>query len=372
MTDTRHDALLSCHLREKREGAGQTLSGLAQRVGISRQALSRIESGAAVPGTQLALLLARELGCLVEDLFSLRAPRLHTLTLGPARVGTRVRLAAVDDRWLALPLTGETGLRRAADGTVTALAGDRAEVDVLGARAALARTALIAGCDPALDLLCERVSGPERAAWVPRASLDALWAAARGEVHAAGLHLGSAEQHREVVARELPGARLLRLWQAEQGLIVAAGNPRAVGGVADLARPELRLVTRAPGAGGRVLLDTWLTQAGLGAAAREARHAGALLAATPLEAAAALGHGHADVAPGPRSAARAYGLHFLPLHAEAFDLAVPERHLGHPGVQALLNAARSLSFQEDLRSLGGYDPAGAEHLDPPLNVLEDL
>ena len=40
-------------------------------------------------------------------------------------------------------------------------------------------------------------------------------------------------------------------------------------------------------------------------------------------------------------------------------LHLPERHLGHPGVLALLAAARSSTFREDLRSLGGYDPAGS-------------
>ncbi len=347
-----------CAVRERREAAGLSVSALAAQVGLSRQALSRVESGAAVPGTRQALLLARALRCRVEDLFSLGAAHVSARVPPGTPPGTRVRLADVDGAWQALPLSGEAGLRLTADGVLLASGA----VEVPGSLDDARRTALVAGCDPALGLLCTALGAEARAAWVPRASLDAVQAAARGEVHAAGLHLGSLARHREVVARDLPGARLLRLWHAEQGLIVAAGNPLGVRGPADLTRA--RLVTRPAGAGGRALLDGWLREAGLDTAAREARHAASRLAASPLDAAALVARGEADVAPGPRSAAGAHGLSFIPLVVEAFDLAIPERHLAHPGVQALIAAAGSAAFQADLRSLGGYDPAD------PLPPLE--
>lgn len=371
MTSPGGPPALRCTLRERREARGLSGAALALQVGISRQALSRIERGAAVPGTLLALQLARTLDCRVEDLFSLRAPQVEARLSGPAPAGTRVQLAELDGGWRALPLAGEAGLRAPADGVLVRCADGmdsaagmggtdgRGVVEVLGSLDSARRTALVAGCDPALGLLCERTGGDARAAWVPGASLDALRAAARGEVHAAGLHLGPPEHHRALVARELPGARLLRLWLAEQGLMLRPGQALRVRQVTDLRRDDLRLVTRAPGAGGRALLDAWLAQAGLTAAQRSARHEAATVAASPLDAAARVARGEADVAPGPRSAASAYGLPFVPLAVEAFDLAVPERHLGHPGVLALLAAARSSTFREDLRSLGGYDPAGS-------------
>lgn len=349
-------------VRERREGAGLSGAALAAQVGISRQALSRIEAGAAIPSTLLALHLARTLRCQVEDLFSLPLPQVEAGGLTHLPPGTRVRLADVDGRWRALALSGEAGLRAPADGVVSG--AGQGVVDVLGSLDEARRTALVAGCDPALGLLCNRVDSDARAAWVPAASLDALRAAARGEVHAAGLHLGSPERHQEWIARELPGARLFALWRAEQGLILAPGNPHGVERTDDLRAAHLRLVTRAPGAGGRTLLDTWLAQAGLNAAQRGARHAGALLAASPLDAAACVARGEADVAPGPRAAAQAHGLSFIPLTTDAFDLAVPERHLAHPGVQALLHAARHAAFQDDLRSLGGYEPLTPTPLSP--------
>ncbi|GGS01340.1 substrate-binding domain-containing protein [Deinococcus sedimenti] len=347
--------LLRCSLRERREAAGRTAASLAAEVGVSRQALGRIESGGAVPSTLVALRLARALHCAVEQLFELGQPQLTVPLDAPP--GTRVRLARLGAEVRAVPLGGEAGLHQPADGVVRAAAGPgRVTVDLLAPPGDLERTALVAGCDPALGLLCGRLGAEGRAAWVPHDSLGALAAAARGEVHVAGLHLGGGDAHRQVIARTLPGAALVRAWQVQQGLMLAPGNPLGVRGAPDLARRDLRLVTRAAGAGGRALLDRWFQVAGLSGRERAARHARSLLADSPLAAAALVARGEADAAPGPSSAARAHGLTFVPLHLDAFDLAVPERHLGHPGVQALLSAARSAAFLDDLRSVGGYVP----------------
>ncbi len=48
---------------------------LAKAIGVSRQTLSSIEAGETVPSTQIALALARELQCRVEDIFSLPSDR---------------------------------------------------------------------------------------------------------------------------------------------------------------------------------------------------------------------------------------------------------------------------------------------------------
>lgn len=50
-----------------------------------------------------------------------------------------------------------------------------------------------------------------------------------------------------------------------QGLIVARGTPRGIAGVADLARPDLTIVNREPGAGSRAALDHALRTAGIDA-----------------------------------------------------------------------------------------------------------
>src|SRR3954449_12806550 len=94
-------------LRGLRLRAGMQQRELAERVGVSRQTLSSLESGDTVPATSIALELARVLGCRVEDIFWLtgdESPFDATL-VGPEEVdrvaGARVAVAVVEDRWVA-------------------------------------------------------------------------------------------------------------------------------------------------------------------------------------------------------------------------------------------------------------------------------
>lgn len=66
--------------------------------------------------------------------------------------------------------------------------------------------------------------------------------------------------------------------------------------------------------------------------------------------------GLADAA-GPRSAARALGLNFVFVETGRFDLVIPDPHLTHPVVAALITMGRQQSFRAELSSPGGYDPA---------------
>lgn len=57
-------------IAEAREQRGLTQEQLAERVGVSRSTIARIETGAATPGLDVGLALAHELGEPVETLFS--------------------------------------------------------------------------------------------------------------------------------------------------------------------------------------------------------------------------------------------------------------------------------------------------------------
>ena len=59
------------HLKSVRAQKGLSQSELATRAGITRQAVSAIESNLYLPATAVALRLASVLDCHVEDLFSL-------------------------------------------------------------------------------------------------------------------------------------------------------------------------------------------------------------------------------------------------------------------------------------------------------------
>ncbi|WP_188961334.1 substrate-binding domain-containing protein [Deinococcus aquiradiocola] len=367
---------LPSRVRARREELHVRPGDLAARCGITRQALHAIETDAYTPNTVVALRLARALACRVEDLFQLQddpAPQVHARLLGPAQpAGTRVQLAQLGDDWLAQPLSGQSGWDQPADGTLRSDAsGDApASVQPFTDLRLAQRTAVLTGCDPSLGLAAmhaARHTPDVRVLWRNASSLQALRAVARGEAHAAGIHLWEATtgiSNLGAVERELPGRRahLYTLWEWEQGLIVPRGNPKRVTGPESLIHGQLRLVNREDGAGSRLLLDAWLAGLGVTLAERARLPGYRDEAPSHLEAAGRVAAGVADAAPGPRSAAQVLGLDFVPVQRERFDLVVPDPYLTHPAIAALIGVAQQQSFRAELSALGGYDPAHAgEH-----------
>ncbi|MCX6021606.1 MAG: substrate-binding domain-containing protein [Chloroflexi bacterium] len=189
------------------------------------------------------------------------------------------------------------------------------------------------------------------------ASVGGLQALARGEAHVAGCHLLdpiSGEYNTAAASRYTPGRRvaLVNLSARVQGFIVARGNPKGIRSVADLARPDVTMINRQPGAGTRVLLDYWLAQAGLSPAAlrgyerEEYNHLGV---------AAAVAGGQADAGMGIAASARAMGLDFVPLATERYDLAMPEEYLESALLAPLLTALKTPGFRDAAAAIGGYD-----------------
>jgi putative molybdopterin biosynthesis protein len=218
------------------------------------------------------------------------------------------------------------------------------------ARRALAggRALRLAGSDdPLLDLLLAGRTDVDRVAGRGSfAGLTALWA---GTADAATLHL----RHRDgtynapfagsVLAGRDP--QLVPLWRREQGLLVAAGNPRGVEGVAALDRHTVAL--RAPGTGTRALLDRLVTEAGAGPAALRGPVHG-----SHLEIAMAVATGSADTGMATRAAAATFGLGFVRVAWEPFELALPRDalELAEPLIEAIRVDGAVLA-----QRLGGYE-----------------
>jgi putative transcriptional regulator len=62
---------MNSNVREYREAREMTQGDLAAAVGVTRQSINAIERGRYNPSLELALKLAEEFDCAVEDLFSL-------------------------------------------------------------------------------------------------------------------------------------------------------------------------------------------------------------------------------------------------------------------------------------------------------------
>ena len=166
---------------------------------------------------------------------------------------------------------------------------------------------------------------------------------------ASPLHSATASVYRPLLK---PGRhKLVSFAQRQQGLIVAAGNPRGVATLADLTRGGLRFVNRARGAGSRVVLQELLEQARIAPERIAGYDTGEPSHRAVAEAVAS---GAADAAFGIEAAARARGLGFVPLAIEDYFLVVLRPSLEHTHVRTLLALLRTQAWRQQLQGLPGY------------------
>ncbi len=195
-------------------------------------------------------------------------------------------------------------------------------------------------------------------------SLRGLIALAEGKADLAGCHLWDAETdeyNRPFVRRLLPGRRaaLVTLAQRQIGLMAAPGNPLQLQGVTDLARPGVRFVNRQPGSGTRIWLDAVLRRAGISGAGIEGYHTEKL---THTDVAQMVAEGHADVGLGLAAAARVYGLDFIPLTQERYELVALAGQAESLALQRLWDWLKSPPARQILAGLGGYEAAACGEL----------
>ena len=129
------------------------------------------------------------------------------------------------------------------------------------------------------------------------------------------------------------------------------GNPLGLAGIDDLPRPGVRYINRQRGAGTRVLLDYELGRRDI---SPDAIDGYAREEPTHLAVAAAIAAGRGDAGLGIMSAARAFGLDFVPITREPYDLVVAADAMDGPLLAPLWALLRSDRFQAAVTDLGGY------------------
>jgi DNA-binding XRE family transcriptional regulator len=265
-------------LRLARQARGLSQQQLAGVAGVTRQAVSAVESGHSDPSLRVALGLARALGMTIEELFGpgdLGDPVLAQPVAAVSGPGSRVALATVGDKFVALPLYADMaarlgfgpagGLVADPSPTMTGMSpGGQEPWNLVPVRpiGPPRPTVVVAGCDPALPLLetpLALLDPPLAFAWWPCGSGEALRLAAAGLVHAAGVHqVGPSDPTAGPAdtgdATDIPGGgEVVGFASWREGLVVRPGTH--VRGLGDVARQGLRLVNREPGAQARALLD---------------------------------------------------------------------------------------------------------------------
>ncbi|MBE0479714.1 MAG: GntR family transcriptional regulator [Dehalococcoidia bacterium] len=214
--------------------------------------------------------------------------------------------------------------------------------------------------DPALDLLLSlcRERSPLVDIQVTHAgSLGGLIALQEERAHLAGIHLldeETGEYNYPYIRRILPGREVavVHLAYRIQGLIFEPGNPKGIKGLDDLRRQDISFVNRQKGSGTRVLLDLRLRQRGIVPGMIQG-YGNEL--DTHLSVALAIAHGEADAGLGVEAAARSFGLDFLPLFRERYDLVMPKENYQNELLRPLIEIAASGEFRNVVTQVGGYD-----------------
>jgi putative molybdopterin biosynthesis protein len=357
-------------LAEIRKSRGVSASDLARRVRVSRQTVYAIEAGTYVPNTEVALNLARELEVTVEELFSLRetsnnaAEPLAADVLSAATPANAqpVRICQVGPRWVGVPVSAAPYYLPEADGIVqrTGRAKGRADLTVFAREDSPAQKRLVlAGCDPATSLLArmvEKISGVEIVSAAASSKLALAWLS-EDKVHIAGSHLEdpkTGEFNLSYIRKLFPDGdfTVVTFARWEEGLVVAPENPKGIRKIEDLARKNVRFVNREPGSGSRGLLDKRLEKAGIDTHLVQGYER---VAYGHLAAAYCVVSQEADVCLATRSAAQTFGLDFIPLHSERYDLVMRKRTTELPAAKAFLDVLQRATLRRKLEVLAGYD-----------------
>jgi molybdate-binding protein/DNA-binding XRE family transcriptional regulator len=365
----------SNHLKSFRTQRNLSQGQLATRSGITRQAVSAIESNLYLPMTVVALRLASVLDCHVEDLFSLAPTEdiIEGTLIGhlPKTERTqpiRVKVSTVGKRTVVRPVTdlGEQfSFAVPADGyvneTSSKRSGDTIRVKLSRDREAIQQEISVAGCDPAIFLAGEHLRRQKDQTTVvgwTMGSTAALHALQRGDVHVAGLHLLdpiSGDSNLPFLRRSLKGSgyEVVTFATWEEGFLVRRGNPKSIHTAADLAEPMVTLINREEGSGARLLLDQRLQASDVAPTKVQGYDH---TVSTHFEVARAIAGRQADVGIGIRSAAQLFDLDFVPLQAARYDLVVPKSYLkSHPTLTHLFETLVSRPFRNEIEALGGYD-----------------
>jgi putative molybdopterin biosynthesis protein len=210
--------------------------------------------------------------------------------------------------------------------------------------------------DLALEGIADHLSKHALLLSLPVGSLDGLVNLRQGLCQISGAHLldESGEYNLSYVRRLFPDRdmEVVTLANRTQGLMLAAGNPKSIRKMTDLARPNVRFVNRNSGSGTRLWLDGELKRNGI---SPEKIHGYERTVRTHTEAAALIRSGKADAALGLQAAAHQHGLDFIPWFEERYDLVLPREQ--EKSLSPFLDYIQTADFRRALDSLTGYNTA---------------
>ena len=222
---------------------------------------------------------------------------------------------------------------------------------------------VIAGSDDpllhrAISAMAAELQGRGLVSYAPIGTQLGLSVLARRRADVCTLHWGPAEEslqrHPALLRQHVQHTDwiLVRMCRREQGILLSPGIwPPGERRIEQLFVPEVRWVARQEGAGSQRFLREIVAEHRLDLAGRRIT----ARAHSERDAAAAIATGQADAAAGARAAAGEFGLDFLPIGWEAFDLAMPRAMFFRTLFRGLLDVLRGAECRRLAQLFGGYD-----------------
>ena len=280
----------------------------------------------------------------------------------------RVTLGRVGNMLTAVPLNRGAGVITSftkADGVLVVPqdsegfeAGEEVEVRLLKDLSEIESSLIITGShDPLIDELSDMLQQSSCGFTVTSShvgSMGAITALKNKQAHLGCIHLldtATGKYNESYIEKYFPdgGVRLVKGVGRVQGLMVRKGNPLSIESFKDIAKG--RYVNRQIGSGTRILCDYLLKENGIdkndvdGYRNEEYTHTAV---------AALIAAGNADCGLGIYSAAKMYGLDFIEICIEEYDLLIDDKAYDTYAVQKLLETLESDVFRQRLTQMGGY------------------
>jgi putative molybdopterin biosynthesis protein len=190
-----------------------------------------------------------------------------------------------------------------------------------------------------------------------KGSLGGLMSVAEGKADLAGCHLWDAETqtyNTPYIRKLFPNQRIAQITLVHRrlGLILPHGNPLKIHSLDDLTKPDVHMINRQIGSGTRVWLDSQLQWRRIqgsqikGYADEKSTH---------TEVAQVIANGQANVGIGLECSAKYYGLDFIFLTLERYELVTSETIFNQAPIQKLLAWLQLDEHKKIFQDLGGYE-----------------
>src|SRR5699024_7616512 len=221
------------------------------------------------------------------------------------------------------------------------------------------RNIVISGQDHSLDIFSRALERVEKGYQPLRSqvgSLDSLIAMYenRADIVSAHLYDGETDSYNIPYVRKLLVSKsfiVIHFISRQAGFYVQKGNPKEIYNWSDLARSDVKLVNREPGAGARVLVDEMLRTHQI---AKEQVDGFRNVETSHASVASRIAAGDADVGVGIAQAAESADVDFLPLITESYDLVMLQTEENKKLIDYVQTILANKDFQKELTTLG-YD-----------------